>query len=233
MSNWYQNSFFKTQFVTVFNILTVSGETFVAESMELALSEPLDPATKKLVEKFVREEHSHSHATHGFNKKFCGDDWRAHLFHRICSSFISLCEPLVSTNIKLSMVAASEFWTANAASIVLDHQLIQNMNEPAAKQLFEWHCKEEIAHSRLPLLVMDEMKINPLERFIGFLLSSLTEFWMIALGCILLVLTSPQIFNPKTWYDGFTFFFTDEKILFRTMTTMSKHFERQLLWGKT
>jgi len=176
---WFYDSVLITDLANALNLLFPAGERFFVRSVKHYLPRITDPELRARVRAFFGQEGSHGHEhertyemleAHGYEVR----QWLA-WYERFAYGVL---EPSVPPNIRLSVTAALEHFTASLAEDALTKEFLDHAH-PRMRELLRWHACEEIEHKSVAFDVLQEVDPRYWVRMVGLAIAATTlmGFW--------------------------------------------------------
>jgi predicted metal-dependent hydrolase len=165
---------------------------FIRTVVEGMRAHPDDDALVGRCREFLHEESNHSLIHKKFNQQ---------LLHRLntqppglmmVSKLLDLAKNHLSLASRLALAAALEHFTAVISKVYLSHESDLQFQSVYAKELFDWHAKEELDHRSVVFdLWQAHGTSGPISRFTAVLI-------IFGIGGIYLALSVPWILHKKS-----------------------------------
>ncbi|MBE9214115.1 metal-dependent hydrolase [Plectonema cf. radiosum LEGE 06105] len=222
---WHNNSPIMTHFFNGINLFLPTFELFMVRVMKSQLSNIKDSQLKTQICGFISQEANHSQAHHQYNQILREQGYKFETWLKI-SDFILLeiLEKRLGQVVSLATIAGFEHLTTLLAEIILK----ANMLEPAhsrMRQLWQWHAAEEIEHSSVAFIFLQQVNNSYLLRFIGGLLGAAIVVGFIAVGMLSLVVQERNFISWKTLMDLKKLLFTKYKLVPYGLKTFFQYFK--------
>ncbi|MBW4638878.1 MAG: metal-dependent hydrolase [Gloeocapsa sp. UFS-A4-WI-NPMV-4B04] len=214
---WFGNSPFKTHLFNSFTLFLPDGEQYMIRNVGRQLKQIKNPQLKQEVRAFIGQEGQHSiqHMKLWDNLRLQG--YKIDIYIRFVRFILfNTLERRLSINLNLAIIAACEHITTLFAEFVLETEFFAQA-EPNLKNLFEWHCVEEIEHKSVAYDVFQYKSNSYLLRIIGMLISHLLVLGFLNLGLIMLLYQDKKLLDKKVLQQMSQFWLTKDKFMFRAL----------------
>jgi len=153
----------------LFNAMSMSfpvGEGFFIASVQAALPRLDDPELAETVRRFIGQEANHSRLHLALNRRLSQVGLR-NLVEPLARWRIRHSEGLAMTS-KLAITMAYEHFTATFGDFILCHPEWLDGTEPAMRDLWMWHCVEEMEHRSVAYDVYRALGGGVMRRLVWF-----------------------------------------------------------------
>ncbi|MCC5814061.1 MAG: metal-dependent hydrolase [Leptospira sp.] len=170
--HWLGGDMFKTYLANTLTILFPDTEEYFIRTTKKFLPSISNPKLKKDVLSFIGQEAQHSKIHH---KTWTilesqGFEIRGFLKYFNTLSF-GIIEKFLTPKINLSVVAGLEHFTTILAELILENNLMKDA-DPVMKDIFEWHCAEELEHKHVAFDLLKYQEDRYDLRFLGYIIAS-------------------------------------------------------------
>lgn len=188
---WFYDSVLISDIVNALNLLFPAGERFFVRSVKHYLPQLTDSGLRARVRAFFGQEGSHGHEherafamleAQGYEVK----EWLA-WYERVAYGVL---EPMVPPNIRLSVTAALEHFTASLAEEALTEEFLEHAH-PRMRELLRWHACEEIEHKSVAFDVLQEVEPRYWVRMLGLVIAAATLLGFWRSGTAMLIAQEP------------------------------------------
>lgn len=129
-----------------FSLMFPAAEAFMIRAAQGAHERLDDPALKRAVAIFVRQEASHARLHAAYNRAMDARGFSASLLERRNAALITFMERRIGLRRKLAASAGLEHFTALIAEAILADQRLLDGADPRYVALWRWHAREEVEH---------------------------------------------------------------------------------------
>jgi predicted metal-dependent hydrolase len=184
--HWMANHPVPTHIANGVNLLFPIGERFFVRSVNAYLDQLDDPQLRADVRAFFQQEGRHASAHDRFNQVLRDQGFEIDGFLERYERLLKRIEGAMSPQLRLSVTAAVEHYTAILAEGVFDGPLLDEAALPM-KTLLAWHALEEIEHRSVAFDVLQQVNPSYLLRLAGLAVATATlgGFW--AWGAVVLL----------------------------------------------
>lgn len=214
---WFGNSPYKTHLFNSFTLFLPDGEQYMIRNIGRQLKQIDKLYLKQEVRAFIGQEGQHSiqHTKFWDNLRLQGYEIDTYIrFVRFI--LFNTLERQLSINLNLSIIAACEHLTTLFAEFVLATEFLAEA-EPKLRNLFEWHCAEELEHKSVAYDVLQNATNSYLLRLVGMLISHILILGLLNLGLAVLLYQDKKLLDRKVWQEMIQFWFIKDKFLFRVL----------------
>ncbi len=214
-----------THFMNGINLFTSDFELFMVRILRSQLHTLQDPDFKQQVRGFVGQESSHSAAHAAYTQALREQGYRFETYLAIVRSVFNLLSERLGLKLCLAVIAGFEHLTAVLAEIGLKYNMLHKAY-PEMRSLWEWHAAEELEHKTLAFDVLRSHDDQYWVRILGGLLG-VTIVTIASLSAMLiLALQDPGFFRWKTLSDAIKLFFTEYKLIPRSLIGFLPYFRK-------
>lgn len=185
--HWLDGNIFKTHLANSLSLLFPDAESYFIRTAKSFLAQVPDPKLKKDILAFIGQEtqHKRTHEKTWILLEDQGFRIRPFLESYNYLSF-QVLEKLFPPKLNLSIVAGLEHFTALLSELVLSDQLMKN-SEPLLREIFEWHCAEELEHKHVAFDLFESVSDDYKLRIFGILIASFLLMGYSITGILVLV----------------------------------------------
>lgn len=160
------------------NLLFPIGERFFVRSVNAYLDQLDDPQLYADVRAFFAQEGRHAHAHDRFNQVLRDQGFEIDGFLERYQALLTRIEGALTPELRLSVTAATEHFTAILAEGVFTGPLLDSAALPM-KTLLAWHALEEIEHRSVAFDVLQKVNPSYALRLAGLAIATTTlaGFW--------------------------------------------------------
>lgn len=160
------------------NLLFPIGERFFVRSVNAYLDQLDDPQLRADVRAFFSQEGRHAHAHDRFNQVLRDQGFEIDGFLERYQALLTRIEHALTPELRLSVTAATEHFTAILAEGVFTGPLLDSAALPM-KTLLAWHALEEIEHRSVAFDVLQKVNPSYALRLAGLAIATTTlaGFW--------------------------------------------------------
>jgi predicted metal-dependent hydrolase len=172
---WNDGNALRSRILDAISLIVPSGETFVIASVSEGLlatnrSRSTTDELKQEVERFVREEHSHTRAHRLYNDRLAAHAPSRQLEQHIERMVLEMADWRLPT--RLAMASALEQLTAVLAKEALRPGSVWlSPGETPQTRLWRWHCQEELDHRHVARDVMLAAGVGHTQRIVTLLMA--------------------------------------------------------------
>lgn len=184
---WFLESVLVSDLANALNLLFPAGERFFVRSVKHYLPRLHDPTLRARVRAFFGQEGSHGHEHERAFEMLEAQGYEIRAWLAWYERFAyGVLEPMVPPNIRLSVTAALEHFTAALAEVPLTREFFEEVH-PAMRDLLRWHACEEIEHKSVAFDVLKEVDPRYWVRMVGLAIggAALMGFWRSATKMLL------------------------------------------------
>jgi predicted metal-dependent hydrolase len=212
---WHENSVATTHFCNSVSLFLPGLESFTVRLLKKHLNQVKDPELKKQTLGFLSQEAIHGAAHEQYNQMLRQQGYKIDTWLKIMDYLlIEIVEKRSSNKVRLAFIAGFEHLTTLLSEIVLKVNLFKSGDcDSRMCELWQWHCMEEIEHSSLAFVLLQEEDKSYWLRAIGGLLGVAIVYGFMFFGMVVLMLQEPECFTWKTLIDLKQLFFTKYKII--------------------
>lgn len=213
---WFANSPFKTHLFNSFTLFLPDGEQYLIRNVGRQLKQINQPQLKQEVRAFIGQEGQHSIQHTKLWDNLRQQSYKIDSYISFVRFILNILEQRLSINLNLAIIAACEHITTLFSEFVLGTEFIAEA-EPKLKNLFEWHCVEELEHKSVAYDVFQHKSNSYLLRLIGLLIAHVLVLGLLNLGLIMLLYQDKKLLDKKVWQEMIQFWLVKEKFLFRAL----------------
>lgn len=193
--HWLDGDIFRTQLANTVSLLFPDAEGFFIRTVKKFLPKVYDSKLKNDIQGFIGQEMQHK-KTHERTWLMMEDQgFHIHGFLEFYNSFsFRLFENLFPDKLNLSIVSGLEHFTALFSESILKEDLLKN-SDPILKDIFEWHCAEELEHKHVAFDLLKNEDDSYRLRIFGFTIATLLVMGYSISGIMYLFLQ----YEPKKW----------------------------------
>jgi uncharacterized protein len=165
---WNGGNVWRSRFFDAISVLLPSGEAFVMAAVSDGLRDihrhqEMPQGLAQEVERFIREERSHTRAHRLYNDRLAAHAPSRELEHRIEAVMRPMMDWPLPT--RLALASALEHLTAVLSTEVLRADSVWlSPGETAQTRLWRWHCQEELDHHHVARDVMVAAGVGRIRR---------------------------------------------------------------------
>lgn len=204
---WYANDAFSSTFINALSCLFPEGERMFMDAVRDHQDKITDPQLLQQVKGFIKQEaiHSHEHAQYNAYLKKWG--YPIDLINRFEKAEKVRMNKWIPASRRLAITCALEHFTA-----IMAHQILTNPDategmHPQFKQMWRWHAIEETEHKAVAYDVYQEAVGSYWLRVHTMLIVTVMFCLRTSLYQAIFLWKDGQLFNPKTWWNGFKYYF--------------------------
>jgi hypothetical protein len=202
---WYPSQF-GNDLLNSFNLLFPDAEKFFVRTVKQFLPK-LSKSLQEDAKGFIGQETMHSNEHEKLWSKLREQGYEIDGFiHTYRLLLFENLEKFLSPEWNLALTAGLEHYTAMLADFALEGNLLEEADVDL-KELYEWHCAEEIDHKSVAYSVLNEINPNYFLRCGGMLLASFLLLGFSSAGVIRFILDDKRVFELKTYQEVYKFFF--------------------------
>lgn len=221
---WFRNSSILTHFVNGINLFISDFELFMVRVLKSQFHTISDPVFKQQVRGFIGQESSHSSVHVKYNQTLREQGYQFESFSKILRFVFEKVLPKLGTNLSLATIAGFEHLTSLLAEITLKYDFFETAH-PAMRELWYWHAAEELEHKTMAFDVLQSVDRSYLLRVWGLVLGTAIVSVLTVSGMFLLAFQDSNFFSWKTCADLNNLFFTEYKLLPRSLTRLLVYFQ--------
>ncbi|MBW4636380.1 MAG: metal-dependent hydrolase [Iphinoe sp. HA4291-MV1] len=211
--HWHDNSLTTTHFINAIGLFLPSFESFMVRVLKSQLGNIKDSKLENQICGFIGQEANHGKAHHKYNQILQNQGYKFETWLKTMDFILAeIMEKRLGSKICLATIAGFEHLTTLLAGIILKVKMLESADS-RIRSLWEWHAVEEIEHSSLALILLQETDNSYWLRAVGGLLGAGLVIGFTTLGMLLLVIQEPGFFSCKTLTDLKQLLFTKYKIL--------------------
>ena len=158
-TDWFDNDPFLTAIFNAMSMSFPSGEKNFIDSIRHYEDQIKDPKLLNEIRGFYQQEGIHSREHRRYNKILCEQRGYDHdTMEGVYLDTQAKAEenPDVTPKVMLASTLALEHFTASMAEIMLSGSFMDNV-EPTIKELWLWHCVEELEHKSVAFDVFNQI----------------------------------------------------------------------------
>jgi predicted metal-dependent hydrolase len=158
-TDWFDNDPFLTAIFNAMSMSFPSGEKNFIDSIRHYEDQIKDPKLLNEIRGFYQQEGIHSREHRRYNKILCeqrGYDHDTMEGVYLVTQAKAEENPDVTPKVMLASTLALEHFTASMAEIMLSGSFMDNV-EPTIKELWLWHCVEELEHKSVAFDVFNQI----------------------------------------------------------------------------
>jgi predicted metal-dependent hydrolase len=158
-TDWFDNDPFLTAIFNAMSMSFPSGEKNFIDSIRHYEDQIKDPKLLNEIRGFYQQEGIHSREHRRYNKILCeqrGYDHDTMEGVYLVTQAKAEENPDVTPKVMLASTLALEHFTASMAEIMLSDSFMDNV-EPTIKELWLWHCVEELEHKSVAFDVFNQI----------------------------------------------------------------------------
>jgi predicted metal-dependent hydrolase len=158
-TDWFDNDPFLTAIFNAMSMSFPSGEKNFIDSIRHYEDQIKDPKLLNEIRGFYQQEGIHSREHRRYNKILCeqrGYDHDTMEGVYLVTQAKAKENPDVTPKVMLASTLALEHFTASMAEIMLSGSFMDNV-EPTIKELWLWHCVEELEHKSVAFDVFNQI----------------------------------------------------------------------------
>lgn len=184
--HWMAGHPVPTHIVNGVNLLFPIGERFFVRSVNAYLDQLEDPELRADVRAFFSQEGRHAHDHDRFNQVLRDQGFEIDRFLTSYEQILRALEQRMSPELRLSVTAATEHFTAILAEGVFTGPILDHAALPM-KTLLAWHAMEEIEHRSVAFDVLQQVNPSYWLRMAGLAVATTTlaGFWVWAAVALL------------------------------------------------
>lgn len=205
--HWNDNDAFKSTFLNALSCLFPEGERMFMDAVRDSQHKINDATLLTQIKGFIKQEalHGHEHAQYNdYLKKWGYPIDKINDFEKKEKLWM---RKWLSAKRRLAVTCALEHFTAIMAHQVLsDPQTTEGMH-PGFKEMWRWHAIEETEHKAVAFDVYQQAFGGYWFRI--FVMLEVTLLFCLRTSIIqaIFLWKDGLLFHPKTWWQGFTFYF--------------------------
>ena len=210
---WHENSVATTHFINSVSLFLPGFESFMVRVLKKHLNHIENPELKRQALGFIGQEANHGAAHYQYNQILRQQGYKFDTWLKIIDYLlIEIVEKRLSHKVCLAIIAGFEHLTTLLSEIVLKFNLLES-GDSRMCELWQWHAMEEIEHSSLAFVLLQEINKSYWLRAIGGFLGAAIIYGFIFFGMLVLMLQESECFSWKTLVDLKQLFFTKYKII--------------------
>ncbi len=210
---WFDQSPALSSMFDVFTLVVPDNERYYIRTLQRCLPRIGDPAQKKELADFFRQEALHGHAHDQYWKNLRDEGVRIDRFSRVVNTFLyKIVEPVLPDRFQAANVAAIEHVNAYLGHIFLAKQLLRN-SAPGMRRLFEWHFAEEIEHKAVAFDALETAYPGYLTRLTGALLTFPLFHLILFSGTMWMLASRGELLRWRTVTDLYRLWIADGVLL--------------------
>jgi predicted metal-dependent hydrolase len=158
-TDWFDNDPFLTAIFNAMSMSFPSGEKNFIDSIRHYEDQIKDPKLLNEIRGFYQQEGIHSREHRRYNKILCEERGYDHDTMEgvyLVTQAKAEENPDVTPKVMLASTLALEHFTASMAEIMLSDSFMDNV-EPTIKELWLWHCVEELEHKSVAFDVFNQI----------------------------------------------------------------------------
>jgi predicted metal-dependent hydrolase len=210
---WHENSVTTTHFINAIGLFLPAFESFMVRVLKRHLNQIENPELKRQILGFIGQETNHGKVHYQYNQILRQQGYKFDTWLKIMDYLlIEIVEKRLSSKVCLAIVAGFEHLTTLLSGISLTVNLL-GPSDSRMRELWQWHAVEEIEHSSLAFILLQEVDKSYWLRAIGGLLGAVLIYGFIIVGMLVLMPQEPGCFSWKTLADLKQLLFTKYKLV--------------------
>ncbi|ASP37959.1 metal-dependent hydrolase [Bacterioplanes sanyensis] len=205
--HWFADDAFRSTYMNALSCLFPEGERMFMDAVRAHQNKISDPRLLEQIKGFIKQEaiHGHEHAQYNDYLKKWG--YPIDRINKIEKAEKVWMKKWVPKSHRLAITCALEHFTAIMAHQVLtDPQATEGMH-PQFKQMWRWHAIEETEHKAVAYDVYQQAVGSYWLRVITMINITIMFCLRTTLYQLIFLWKDGELFNPKTWWRGFQFYF--------------------------
>jgi predicted metal-dependent hydrolase len=224
--DWFGGHAFKTAWFNAMSITFPLGEKFFIDSVRHYSDRIDDPKLQEDIRGFCGQEGFHRREHDLYNRTLCDlRDYDLQYLEGRLAKNIALSNKYYSPLQQLAMTAALEHITAiMAESSLSDGSPMNEVQDAAMKELWDWHAAEEMEHKSVAFDVYravggsEKMRKRMMRQASFFLLLD------IMVGLVHMLRRDGKLWSPRLWAQGWKFLFFRNGVLRRIWPAYREYF---------
>lgn len=170
--HWLDGDLFKTYLANTLFLMFPDSEDYFIRTVRSFLPSISDEKLKRDTISFMGQESQHRNIHIQTWDILESQGFEIQTFIKIFR-FLSfnILEKAFSDKMNLSIVSGLEHYMSILAELILENDLLKN-SDPTMKEIFEWHCAEELEHKHVAFDILRETHNDYLLRISGYLIAS-------------------------------------------------------------
>ena len=210
---WHENSITTTHFINAISLFLPAFESFTVRVLKSYLNQIKNPELKRQISGFIGQEDNHSKVHDQYNQILSEQGYKFGTWLKIIDYLlIEIVEKRLSSKVCLAIIAGFEHLTTLLSGISLKVNL-HGPGDSRMRELWQWHAIEEIEHSSLAFILLQEIDNSYWLRVIGGLLGIGIIYGFIIVGMLILMIQERGCFSWKTLTDLKQLLFTKYKLI--------------------
>lgn len=226
--HWHSGNARISRFYDALSMSFPPGEKSFIDSVRAFADQIEDPALRRDIEGFVRQEadHTREHARYNNTLKAQGIDVDFHTW--LTAKPVELTRRYLSPKRNLARTVGMEHITAVLSDMALGDERIMAGADPQVRRIWSWHAMEEIEHKSVAYDVFVAAVPNPLERYFlrttVMLWSTLGYSVGMTTSLVMMLWHDRKLFDVRDWYQAFVFFWVRPAMLPRSFMRWIAYF---------
>ncbi len=210
---WHYDGLITTHFINGISLFLPGFESFMVRVLKDQLSNIKDSELKRQIAGFIGQEANHGRAHHQYNQILRQQGYKFETWLKFMDFIlIEIMEKRLGSKICLASIAGFEHLTTLLAGIILKVNMLES-TDPRVRSLWEWHAVEEIEHSSLAFILLQETDNSYWLRAIGGVLGAGLALGFNIVGMFLLVTQERGFFSWKSLMELKRLLFTKYKLI--------------------
>jgi predicted metal-dependent hydrolase len=202
---YFDNSPFKTHLLNALSVTFPHGERFFIDSVKNYLDKITDPAQKKDISVFVKQENWHRYAHQQYNKWLEQIGLPAVHLESLANIKLEWTKRKFGPRGQLSVTVSMEHITAIFAEWMLSNPEILKSMHPHFQDIWRWHSIEELEHKSVAMNTLNAIGGGRLRK--AMILTTINFIYDITRNTIVLLKTDKQLWKWRTVKDACSLLF--------------------------
>ncbi len=160
---WFADSRVKTHAFNAMHLMLVYGERYMTRTVAACAERTTSTELRNVAKAFVQQEMQHARAHRDLWPEI---DRHYHTsgLHRLYAWVEHRLLPRLPLSVRLATTLAIEHNTATFATVALTHQVLATA-ETESRQVYEWHCAEELEHKHAVYAILNDAIVGHVRRY--------------------------------------------------------------------
>ncbi|MEM7184408.1 MAG: metal-dependent hydrolase [Spirochaetota bacterium] len=221
---WVDGNAFKSCFGNAFTLLFPAAEKYFVRTSKKFLPGQEKPELRKAALAFIGQETQHANQHQKYWENMQEQGYSIEPITNLLDNVLGLAETYLSDEEQLALVAGLEHYTALMAEILLKNDALATA-EPKVRDLFEWHCVEELEHKAVAYDLLQNTNHNYFLRTYIMIYATILFVFLSTSAILILAAQDNLLFKFSFWKEAVNVLFLKEKLFPQSLEIFLEYFD--------